>query len=150
MKRSELPKRKTWLRSKRPTPRRKESPYNFGVQPVKSTPKYLDDDGVFRMPDGRERCDLNSKKGLDEYIRRKRVAWESQTFESIGIHQPGHYCSICKQILFWKDTTADHIVPRGMGGGSRNDVQANIAAAHLLCNQQKGSKRIDLGDDFAV
>jgi hypothetical protein len=40
--------------------------------------KYLDDDGVFRYPDGREVCQLTSKKGSDEYQRRKFVMLDRQ------------------------------------------------------------------------
>lgn len=78
MKRSELPKRTTWLRSKRPTPRRKQSPYNFGVQPVKSTPKYLGEDAIYHYPDGREICDQKSKLGRDTYHDRKLKMWVRQ------------------------------------------------------------------------
>ena len=102
----------------------------------KRKPKYLDDDGVFRYPDGREVCDLKSKKGSDEYQRRKRVAWEAQ----------GRTCSICHLRLNWADSTVDHKEPRGMGGGSRDDRQENIAAAHATCNCEKGSKRIQFSD----
>lgn len=108
---------------------------------VKQKRKYLDDDGVFRYPNGREVCQLTSTKGREEYIRRKRVAWESQTI--VVNKRTIHVCSICGQELFWKDATVDHKNPRGMGGGSRDDRQQNIGAAHGLCNQQKGSKRFD-------
>ncbi len=83
---------------------------------------------VFR--DGREVCNLLCKAGSDEYQRRKRVAWEDQK----------HLCSICHKPLAWADSTVDHIKTRGMGGGSRDDRQANIAAAHALCNSQRGSR----------
>ena len=82
------------------------------------------------MRDGREVCDLTTKAGADEYQRRKRVAWEDQ----------GKLCSICHKPLNWYDSTVDHIKVRGMGGGSRDDRQGNIAAAHALCNSQRGSK----------
>lgn len=86
---------------------------------------------VFR--DGREVCNLLCKEGMDEYIRRKRVAWESQ----------GKICPLCNQKLAWKDSTVDHKLPRGMGGGSRDDRQGNIQAVHGLCNSLKGSRRVD-------
>ena len=82
------------------------------------------------MRDGREICQLNTKAGMDEYIRRKRVAWEDQK----GI------CAICHLRLNWGDTTADHIKTRKMGGGERNDAQTNIAAVHWACNAKRGSK----------
>ena len=75
----------------------------------KRTPKYLCEDGVFRYPDGREVCKLTSKKGMDEYIRRKRVAWEEQK----GI------CPLCHLRLNWGDATVDHTRFGSMGGGQQ-------------------------------
>ena len=91
---------------------------------------------VFR--DGREVCDLSIKAGLDEYIRRKRVAWEDQK----------HICPICHLQLFWKDAMTDHIKPRKMGSGSRDDRQQNIQAVHAICNSLKSSKRNFVLDDL--
>jgi len=82
------------------------------------------------FPSGREVCNLLCKAGADEYQRRKRVAWEKQ----------GKLCSICHQHLNWGDSTVDHIKVRGMGGGSRDDRQENIAAAHAQCNADRGSR----------
>ena len=84
---------------------------------------------VFR--DGREVCNLLCKAGRDEYQRRKRVAWERQ----------GKTCSICHKALRWADATVDHVRPRGMGAGSRDDRQENVAASHAVCNCAKGSQR---------
>jgi hypothetical protein len=39
-------------------------------KPKKSRRKYLDDDGVYRFPCGREVCNLKSKNGMAEYTRR--------------------------------------------------------------------------------
>lgn len=104
---------------------------------MRRVPKFLDDDGVYRYPDGREVCDLNQKKGRDEYERRKRVAWEAQK----GI------CPLCEKPLAWKDSTVDHREPRKMGGSERDDRQENIQAAHGVCNTRKGSKREALPDE---
>lgn len=89
---------------------------------------------VFR--DGRTKLNQLTKAGRDEYQRRKRVAWEAQ----------GRLCSICKKPLRWSDATVDHKSPRGMGAGSIDDRQENIAAAHATCNCEKGSKRIGLDE----
>lgn len=109
---------------------------------MRLVPKFLCEDGVFRypQPDGsvREVCKTDCKKGLDEYIRRRRVAWEEQK----------HLCSICGKQLFWKDAVTDHFNPRGMGGGSRRDNQENIRAAHWECNQKKASQRQAVPDDI--
>lgn len=84
---------------------------------------------VFR--DGREKINQLCKEGRDLYQERKRIAWEKQ----------GRTCSICHKPLAWKESTVDHISPRGMGAGSIDDRQENIAAAHGVCNCQKGSRR---------
>lgn len=132
MKRTPL-KRKTWLRSKRPEPRRTDSEPLAIPRPYQMhrKPKYLCDDGVFRYPNGREVCCLTTKAGADEYQRRKRFAWDEQ----------GKICPLCKKELYWKDATVDHVSPRGLGGGSRDDRQENLAAVHFLCNSARGSRR---------
>lgn len=54
----------------------------------------------------------------------------------------GLTCALCgKAIYFFDDFQLDHIKPRGMGSGSRNDSPDNLQPAHSLCNQMKGSKR---------
>jgi 5-methylcytosine-specific restriction endonuclease McrA len=83
---------------------------------------------VFR--DGREVC-TDTKAGWEEYDRRKRVAWEEQK----------RLCSLCGKPLRWADSSIDHKKPRGMGAGSRDDRQENVAAAHHFCNAARGSKR---------
>ena len=53
------------------------------------------------------------------------------------------WCSICQCMLEdMQDVVPDHKDPRGMGGAWRDDRPENIGAAHSLCNQQKGSKRL--------
>lgn len=81
---------------------------------------------------GREKC-TDTKAGRDEYERRKRIAWEDQ----------GKTCKICGKKLNWSDSFVDHIRPRGMGSGFRDDRQPNIAAVHWACNSAKGSRRIE-------
>jgi hypothetical protein len=114
---------------------------------MKPTPKHLCDDGIFRYPDGREVCQITSKLGMDEYMRRKRVMWERQ----------GRMCCLyghladCPGRLNWADTTFDHEVPRGHGGGARDDrIEVDgkwmNGAAHWRCNDAKGSRRIHYND----
>ena len=88
-------------------------------------------------PDGREVIDIKTKAGMDEYMRRKRVAWEEQK----------RICSLCHLPLKWADSSVDHKKPRGMGSGSRDDRQFNIAAAHHWCNAARGSKRTGYEED---
>ena len=39
------------------------------------------------------------------------------------------------------EAVGDHIKPRGMGGGTRDDSLANIQASHPQCNSIKQSQR---------
>lgn len=109
--------------------------------------------GVRVLRDGKEQCNLLIKAGRDEYERRKRVMWERQ----------GRMCCLYKWIascpgkLSWAVTTFDHEVPRGHGGGARDDrieiaikekVLRQNGAAHAYCNCQKGSRRIPYNDAY--
>src|SRR5271166_1950859 len=44
--------------------------------------------------------------------------------------------------LSFEDFEPDHIKPRGMGGGSRDDRPKNLQPSHRWCNFYKGSKRL--------
>lgn len=83
------------------------------------------------MDDGRELIAPNAA-GRREY--RKRV-------ERALCLQQG-LCFWCQQPLSLTEATFDHIKPRGMGGGFRDDRQSNCAAVHLRCNHEKGSRRV--------
>ena len=62
----------------------------------------------------------------------KRTLWESRE----------HVCGICGEpIFFVDDYELDHIAPRGMGGGKRDDRAFNLQLSHRWCNREKGSKR---------
>lgn len=52
-------------------------------------------------------------------------------------HEQDGRCYYCRSRLTWKDTTADHVVPRSKGGQTRRD---NIRAACRACNKEKGDK----------
>ena len=82
-------------------------------------------------PSGREVC-RNNKAGKEEYAYRRYIAWRDQ----------GGRCAICGCKMPFACATSDHITPRGMGGSTRDDRQANIQAACFKCNSEKGSKRI--------
>jgi HNH endonuclease len=66
----------------------------------------------------------------------KRRMWDALTsFTNFGVQ-----CAICHgTIKRYEDFEPDHVVPRGMGGGKRDD--SNIQPSHALCNRLKGSKR---------
>src|SRR6185437_784709 len=52
------------------------------------------------------------------------------------------FCAICnEEIEDVREAAADHIEPRGMGGGRRDDSLDNLQATHARCNFAKGSKR---------
>lgn len=80
--------------------------------------------------DGREQC-RDTPDGKMLYVLRRFVAWLEQ----------GRFCAICERALTFREATTDHKEPRRMGGGFRDDRQANIRATHWFCNSEKGSKR---------
>ena len=82
-------------------------------------------------PDGREVLNLLTAEGRAEKERRIDIAWDVQDGD----------CAICGMPLKRSEATWDHIEPRGMGGGRRDDRQHNIAAVHGRCNSEKGSQR---------
>ena len=82
-------------------------------------------------PDGREVLNLLTAEGRAEKERRIDIAWDSQDGD----------CAICQLPLKRSEATWDHIAPRRMGGGFRDDRQFNIAAVHGRCNGERGSKR---------
>jgi hypothetical protein len=86
--------------------------------------------------DGREVLNAHTVKGVTEYRRRVAVMWTRQNGN----------CCLCLKPLRLIDATFDHTVPRGMGGGTRDDrIEINgraiNGAAHWLCNSEKGSRR---------
>lgn len=94
----------------------------------KDVPKEMEAVHVFR--NGREVCAPNPE-GRREYLLRRRSAWDRQR----GL------CGICQKHLDFEDAVSDHIEPRGMDGGKRDDRQSNIQAVCWTCNTEKGSKR---------
>jgi 5-methylcytosine-specific restriction endonuclease McrA len=50
-------------------------------------------------------------------------------------------CGICGKYVCLLEAVGDHIIPRGMGGATRNDSLENIQAVHPKCNGLKGSQR---------
>ena len=84
-----------------------------------------------------EKFALIRRLGWAEYERRKRVAWEEQK----------RTCSLCHLPLRWDDSSVDHKIPRGIGGGQGMISQDKIAAAHHWCNAARGSKRIGYEED---
>jgi 5-methylcytosine-specific restriction endonuclease McrA len=51
-------------------------------------------------------------------------------------------CAICKRdFTDYEEIVPDHIEPRGLGGGKRDDHPDNIQAVHRRCNFRKGSRR---------
>lgn len=85
---------------------------------------------LYVYADGREVC-RDTPEGREEYVRRKSVAWCAQR----------HRCALCDRRLSLRAATVDHIAPRGMGAGRRDDRRENIQAVCWECNSEKGSKR---------
>jgi len=71
--------------------------------------------------------------GRDEYERRRRFVWLVYD----------RHCRLCGRKLKWEECSVDHIAPRGMGAGSRDDSVYSIWPAHLTCNQLRGSRRVE-------
>ena len=118
---------------------------------MRAVPKFLCDDGIFRYPDGREVCDLNSKKGRDEYAGRTRDMLDRQN-KFCGL-QISDQCKAKKGRLSVADAQFDHEVPRGMGGGKRDDRimvdgKPQNRAVCPWCNSLKGSQRMPYPDDI--
>lgn len=120
---------------------------------MKHVPKFLCEDGVFRYPDGREVCKLDSKKGMDEYISRKRTRWDQQ----------GKRCALqisdeCKKRQGqwpFDEVVFGHESSRGMGGGSRDDRIVVDGKPHNyaicpFCNSLQGSRRIAPPEDIST
>lgn len=59
------------------------------------------------------------------------------------IAEQGMKCGICRQpFTDCSEIVPDHIEPKGMGSGRKDDHPDNIQAAHRKCNLEKGSKRM--------
>ena len=87
-------------------------------------------------PDGREECDLDHKAGQEEYKTRIKLMWVRQK----------RLCCDCMGPLALAHATFEHEIPRGLGGGFRDDRiekdgQRINGAAHKWCNAERGSPR---------
>jgi len=99
------------------------------------------------LKDGREIINLLCREGHEEYEHRKRAMRERQG----GICCLFGHIKGCPGKLNLADCSFDHEIPRGMGGGSRDDrIEINgrwlNGASHWLCNSIKGSRRVPYND----
>lgn len=94
------------------------------------------------MPDGREIIDTKTPEGNAEYHRRKWLMWERQSRRCCL----EGFIKDCPGILKRGATTFEHENGRTAG---KHDDRIEVGgiwlngAAHLYCNQQKGSRRFD-------
>jgi len=101
--------------------------------------------GVKVYRDGRECCQDNAA-GRREYKARIALMWERQ----LGL------CAICRRAIALEEATYEHAIPRGHGGGNRNDAcnfpdgRWRNAATCWKCNSAKGSKRYEWVDSCFV
>lgn len=108
------------------TMRRKHNPYRAvgkSNQPA-----------IFKFAGGREICNYRRREGLNIYADRVFAMLKRQK----------GYCCNCRQRLDWTEATFEH--ENGRGGGRRDDRiwignKPINGASHLICNQQRGSKR---------
>lgn len=64
------------------------------------------------------------------------MQWQSQDYSGLKVPIPNGDCWLCGLPIERKeDRSADHIVPRFMGG---TDAPSNIAPAHRQCNAIRG------------
>jgi hypothetical protein len=93
-------------------------------------------ESVKTYPDGRQVCQENAA-GKREYKARITEMWLRQE----GI------CPICGRWMDQNEATFEHEIPRGMGGGSRDDRTHDANgnelnfATHGRCNRERGSQR---------
>jgi hypothetical protein len=100
--------------------------------------------------DGREICNLLVTPGRDEYMLRIRKMWLRQEKK----------CCLCGGRLALQQATFEHQDGRGMNGGHRDDriekpdengvMHPYNGAAHRMCNDQKGSRRVDYTGFYEV
>lgn len=88
--------------------------------------------GVKVFRDDREECICKSSSGRREY--QNRTWFVFQVYD--------RKCRLCGRDLLASALTADHIQPRGNGGGWRDDRISNLWPAHYFCNGRRGSRRI--------
>lgn len=73
---------------------------------------------------------------------RKLREWVWRTFNSYRVLFP--ICHICRARIYWYDDfNLDHLTPRGLGGGTRDD--RFVKPSHSWCNRERGSKRLSNG-----
>lgn len=97
------------------------------------------------LPDGREICNLRTRKGVIEYNQRKHTMWQRQK----GICCLSLFCPQCPSELLLEEATFEH--EAGRAGGKRDDRVWIVVdgkkrrlngVAHAFCNVWKGSRRI--------
>jgi hypothetical protein len=131
LKRGEPPKRKTPLRRKKPEPRRKESIILAFPKPGQIK---RDKPAVKVMKDGREVCDLLTKQGRDEYVRRVDVMFVRQD-KRCGL-MISHECMDRSGKWPRNMICFGHPFSRGFSGGKRDDrieIDGKPTMARALC-----------------
>ena len=101
---------------------------------VEQKPKYGFVGGVKRIPD---------EFHIRGY-REVRTPAEMRKLTARKIREQNRMCGLCGlEFTDMREVVPDHIIPRGMNGGRRDDHAENIQASHSLCNSEKGSMSMD-------
>jgi hypothetical protein len=84
--------------------------------------------GLWRAPDGRERCSASLLKARKALLLK---AWP--------------FCHACKQKFEdYRDIELSHRTGKGMGGAFRNDAMDNLVLMHMAANRDQGSMDLDI------
>jgi 5-methylcytosine-specific restriction endonuclease McrA len=131
--------REDWTIEQREAETRRWYPRNCSARPC------LDCGSIFTPTYGDKRRLYCSDLCGRRYKRKRRYALfgkESSKGRYVSLkrlgERDGWRCHICGRRVHSVDASADHLVPRSMGGSNR---MINLRLAHLICNSRRGAGR---------
>jgi len=113
-------------KSKRPAQGMKRTSMKRSASPLKRAAmkkKHVGGEppAVRKLPDGREICNL------DAWLDRRVAVWR----------RDGKRCMFCGKSLDLKAAEIDHIIKRGLGGGTRDDRMPNLRTLCRRCHRDR-------------